>query len=75
MGTLGAFGSVLFTYAYKFAQSSFVAPFEYTAMIWAVMYGLVLFGDFPDGATWFGMSIVVASGLLMMWRDARVRVG
>jgi drug/metabolite transporter (DMT)-like permease len=75
MGTFGAVGSVLFTYAYKFAQSSFVAPFEYTAMIWAVMYGIVLFGDFPDNTTWMGMAIVVAAGLLMMWRDTRQRIG
>jgi drug/metabolite transporter (DMT)-like permease len=75
MGVFAAIGSVLFTYAYKFAQSSFVAPFEYTAMIWAVLYGLVLFGDFPDGLTWLGMAIVIIAGLVMMWRDARYKMG
>ncbi len=75
MGVFAAMGSVLFTYAYKFAQSSFVAPFEYTAMIWAVTYGLVLFGDFPDNLTWLGMAVVISAGLLMMWRDARYRMG
>jgi drug/metabolite transporter (DMT)-like permease len=71
MGCFAAIGSVMFTYAYKFAQSSFVAPFEYTAMIWAVAYGLLLFGDFPDGTTWAGMAVVIAAGLLMMWRDSQ----
>ena len=75
MGVFGALASVLFTFAYKLAQSSFVAPFEYTAMIWAVIYGLVLFGDFPDSMTWTGISIVVAAGLWMMSRDTRQRVG
>jgi drug/metabolite transporter (DMT)-like permease len=71
MGFMAAITSVMFTYAYKFAQSSFVAPFEYTAMIWAVTFGLLLFGDFPDGTTWAGMTVVVAAGLLMMWRDSQ----
>jgi drug/metabolite transporter (DMT)-like permease len=75
MGVFAAIGSVLFTWAYKSASSSFVAPFEYTAMIWAVLYGLVLFGDFPDAMTWMGIAIVIAAGLLMAWRDARYRTG
>jgi drug/metabolite transporter (DMT)-like permease len=75
MGVFAAIGSVLFTSAYKNASASFVAPFEYTAMIWAVLYGLVLFGDFPDQATWIGMAIVIAAGLFMTWRDARQSTG
>jgi drug/metabolite transporter (DMT)-like permease len=75
MGVFAAVGSVLFTTAYKNAASSFVAPFEYTAMIWAVLYGLVLFGDFPDYVTWMGMGVVIAAGLLMTWRDARQSTG
>jgi drug/metabolite transporter (DMT)-like permease len=75
MGIFAAVGSVLFTSAYKNASSSFVAPFEYTAMIWAVLYGAVLFGDFPDRLTWAGMAIVVAAGLWMTWRDTRHRIG
>lgn len=70
-GVMAAFGSVLFTFAYKSAPSNFVAPFEYTAMIWAVGYGLVLFGDFPDAAAWIGMGVVIAAGLFMLWRDQR----
>jgi drug/metabolite transporter (DMT)-like permease len=73
MGLFAAVGSVLFTNAYKYGQSSFVAPFEYTAMIWAVFYGLVLFGDFPTEKVWLGMAIVVGAGLFMTWRDAKAR--
>ncbi len=75
MGIFAAVASVMFTSAYKNASSSFVAPFEYTAMIWAVLYGAVLFGDFPDEVTWAGMAIVIAAGLLMTWRDARYKTG
>ncbi len=71
-GILAAFGMVLFISAYKYAESNFVAPFEYSSMIWAVGYGLVLFGDFPDAFTWMGAAVVVAAGITMIWRDRQL---
>ena len=71
-GVLAAFGMMLFVNAYKYGEANFVAPFEYSAMIWAVFFGLVLFNDFPDALTWTGAAIVVASGLLMVWRDRQL---
>jgi drug/metabolite transporter (DMT)-like permease len=41
-------------------------------MIWAVGYGLVLFGDFPDAFTWMGAAVVVAAGITMIWRDRQL---
>jgi drug/metabolite transporter (DMT)-like permease len=68
-GVLAALAMLLFVNAYKNAEANFVAPFEYSAMIWAVSYGLILFGDFPDYYTWVGAAVVIAAGLLMVWRD------
>ena len=68
-GVLAAFGMLLFVNAYKYAEANFVAPFEYSAMIWAVLFGLFVFGDFPDASTWTGAAIVIAAGLVMVWRD------
>lgn len=68
-GVLAAFAMLLFINAYKFAESNFVAPFEYSSMIWAIVYGLLFFNDFPDGYTWAGAAVVVVAGLLMLWRD------
>ena len=56
---------------YRYAESSFVAPFEYTAMIWAVFYGIFIFGDIPDNATIIGASIVAAAGLVMLRFDRK----
>ena len=72
MGVLAAGGMILFVNAYKHAEANFVAPFEYSAMIWAVTFGLVFFGDFPDVFTWIGAAIVISAGLLMVWRDQQV---
>jgi drug/metabolite transporter (DMT)-like permease len=71
LGTLAALVMVAFIEAYRLAPANFVAPFEYSAMIWAVVFGYRLFGELPDGWTWAGMSIVVGAGLYMLFMDAR----
>lgn len=74
LGVLAAFTIVSFVSAYKYAESSFVAPFEYSAMAWAILFGLLFFNDFPDLLTWSGMAIVVGAGLFMLIMDRRARL-
>lgn len=69
VGVLAAFTMMSFISAYKLAESSFVAPFEYSGMGWAVLYGLLFFNDFPDLWTWGGMAIVAGAGLFMLAMD------
>lgn len=71
-GVLAACAMILFINAYRLAETNFVAPFEYSAMIWAVLFGYVLFGDFPDFYTWAGAAIVIAAGILMILRDRQL---
>lgn len=71
-GVFAALAMLLFVNAYKHAEANFVAPFEYSAMIWAVLYGLVLFGDFPDAYTWMGAAVVVTAGIFMSLRDRQL---
>jgi drug/metabolite transporter (DMT)-like permease len=47
----------------------FVAPFRYTALLWAIVIGYVLFGAFPDQWTLLGAAIVVATGAYTLWRE------
>ena len=47
----------------------FVAPFRYTGLLWALMLGLVIFGDWPDGLTLIGAMIIVATGLFTLFRE------
>jgi drug/metabolite transporter (DMT)-like permease len=72
LGTTVAFAMVLFGTAYKYAESSFVAPFEYTAMLWAVVLGFVVFGEVPGMRTLWGGAVVLAAGLFMVWGDRRI---
>lgn len=48
---------------------SFVAPFRYTALLWAIAASIIVFRDDPDLATILGASIVVASGLYTLYRE------
>ena len=68
-GVIAATGLTLLTQAYRVAESSVVAPFEYTAMIWGVLYGWVFWHDWPDTTGWIGIGIIVASGLYLLYRE------
>ena len=52
----------------------FVAPFRYMALLWAILFGWVLFGSLPDGWTLLGAAIVVATGIYALWRERQLRL-
>jgi drug/metabolite transporter (DMT)-like permease len=57
----------------RVGEIGFIAPFRYTALIWAIMLGWVVFGDFPDGWTLLGSAIVVGTGVFTILREARLK--
>lgn len=56
----------------RVGEISFVAPFRYTSLIWALGLGWLAFGEWPDVITLIGAAIVVASGLFMLYREAQL---
>ncbi len=56
----------------RVGQISFVAPFRYTGLIWALLLGYVVFGFWPSTQTLIGAGIVVGSGLFMLWRERQL---
>lgn len=56
----------------RVGEVSFIAPFRYTGLLWALLLGLVLFGDWPDNLTLLGAAIVVASGVFTLYRERQV---
>ena len=56
----------------RVGEVSFVAPFRYSSLIWAVLLGLVVFGDWPDVWTQLGSVLIVAAGLYSIWREGRL---
>lgn len=59
--------------AMRSGEISFIAPFRYTSLIWAIAIGFLFFGDLPDLWMTVGVSIIVASGLYTFYRENRLR--
>jgi drug/metabolite transporter (DMT)-like permease len=72
-GLFGVFGQILMTFSYRYAEASTVAPLDYTSMVWAVVLGYWLFDEVPGLSVWIGAPLVVASGLIILWREYRLK--
>ena len=73
MGVCGTGGHLLFVQAGKLAPSSLIAPMQYVEIVFAALFGYLVFGDFPDFWKWVGIGIIVGSGAYVFWRESRVR--
>jgi drug/metabolite transporter (DMT)-like permease len=71
IGALGALGQLFLIQAVRYAEASAIAPFSYVGLLIAAIWGALVFGEFPDLATWIGGAIIVASGLYI-WHRERV---
>jgi drug/metabolite transporter (DMT)-like permease len=69
IGILGGIGQILLVASYRHADASLLAPFDYTSMIWALIFGYALFGEVPLTAVLVGAAIVIASGLFVILRE------
>lgn len=74
VGLTGGVAQLLMTGALSAAPVSVVVPMDYTGLVWASLYGWMIFGDVPTPATWIGAPIIIASGLYIAWREHRLQV-
>ena len=72
IGILGGTGHIFLTESYRFASASLVAPFDYTAMIWALVLGYAMFGETPTSEIVLGSAIIAAAGLFVIWRERQL---
>jgi drug/metabolite transporter (DMT)-like permease len=70
---IGAFSYFGITYAMRIGEISFVTPFRYSRIIFALIIGVVVFAENPDTLTLIGATIIVASGLYTLWRERIVK--
>lgn len=74
VGILAIFAQFMIVQAYRTAPAAVVAPIQYTQILWATLYGWLLFSELPDRFTIIGASVVIASGLYIVWRETRSNV-
>ncbi|MGL4727909.1 MAG: DMT family transporter [Bosea sp. (in: a-proteobacteria)] len=72
IGIMGGLGQILLTQSYRHGDASLIAPFEYTTMIWAVLLGWFLFGEWPANAVFIGAGLVILSGIFVIWREHKL---
>ena len=71
-GLLGGTAQIFLTSAYRFADASVVAPFDYASMIFALLIGFFIFGEVPTGTMRIGAGIVVLAGCIIIWRERQL---
>jgi drug/metabolite transporter (DMT)-like permease len=69
IGVLASVGHFTLIKAYDYANATGLAPFFYTQLVWVILLGWLVFGDFPDGWSLLGTGIIVASGIYLVGRQ------
>jgi drug/metabolite transporter (DMT)-like permease len=75
LGTLAGLGHFCLIGAFLRAPASLVAPFTYVHMVWATLYGYVIFDQLPDGLSAIGMAVIVGSGVALVLHERGARSG
>lgn len=73
-GILGGIGQILLTQSYRRADASLIATFEYTTIIWSVLLGWILFDEVPHMLVYVGASIIIGSGVFVIFRERRLGI-
>ena len=58
-------------FAYKNGEASLLASLDYVRLLWATLFGYLVFDHFPGAPTWVGASLVVAAAIFMIYRESR----
>ena len=67
----GAAGTLLVSRAYAAAPSAYIAPLHYTQIIWGALWGVLFFGEYPDGWTLAGAAVIIGAGLALVWQSRK----
>ena len=73
LGLSIAIGGFAISAAYRKSAPAFIAPFEYVAMPIAIVWGIVVFNEWPDQVALAGTALIILSGLVLIWREAVAR--
>jgi len=71
-GFIGGLSHIFLTESYRHAPQSVVAPFNYSTMIWAVIFGYVFLGEVPTTLVLIGAAIVAGAGLFVVYRERQL---
>jgi drug/metabolite transporter (DMT)-like permease len=73
-GIAGCAGHLCLIRAFQAAPASVVAPFSYSSLIWATLFGFVIWNDLPSTTTLMGAALIIGSGLYIFLRERKILV-
>ena len=71
IGVATAFGGLFISQAYRIGEAAYVAPFEYIALPISILWGIMIFSEWPFLSGWIGILLILSSGLFMIWRESK----
>jgi drug/metabolite transporter (DMT)-like permease len=71
VGVVSYFGQKCNIFAYKHGEASLLASLDYVRLLWATLFGFLVFEQFPGMPTWIGAAIVVAAAIFTIYRETR----
>lgn len=69
IGVVGTVGQLLLTAALRYGAVASVIVMDYSSLIWATLYGWLIWDQLPPTATWLGAPMIIAAGLVIAWRE------
>ncbi|HEX8937152.1 MAG TPA: DMT family transporter [Sphingomicrobium sp.] len=70
----GGLAQLLLTGSLRLAPVALVVPMDYSSLLWAILLGWLIFDQLPSRWTWLGAPIVIGAGLVILWREQRLRM-
>ena len=71
-GVLGCIGQLLLTASLRYGQVASVIVMDYSALVWATLYGWLIWSDVPTMATFMGAPVIIAAGAVIAWREHKL---
>lgn len=72
IGLVGGLGQFLLTAALRYGQVASVIVMDYSQLVWAILFGWLIWDHLPPIATWLGAPLIVAAGAIIAWREHRL---
>jgi drug/metabolite transporter (DMT)-like permease len=74
LALFGLAGQFLLTAALRYGAVASVIVMDYSSLIWATLFGWLVFGRLPPASTWAGVPLIVGAGLVITWREHRLSI-
>ena len=73
MGVCGSIGNLLLTQSYRLSEASLVTPIKYLSLVFATIFGFLIWSEVPKILTLLGASLVVISSFIIFIREAQLK--